>query len=357
MTLSPPASLITESLRIDDPRKFGSAGRLPKLTRHAQALTMYAPAKALGEMTLLLHEHLANHAEQELREALAACPDHDTYAVLFGFLAREACQWTVLDENLDADIYCLFGIPLTLHSPEGEGLDWEPRDWGHGNNEPDLVALRRILDETGITAGMHDLTILPHLVDPEELVKMGFSDMHNLAPELVLQCHKVRASGKLPHRPWKGVGGGAQSRVLVMAARSKAAPRGLDAHNNRCTVALTEWAGQSSAVPETLRMVASSPERLASLIKGKGLHMFNYAKLAHLVGTPMPQGARVVSPFIAMEAIATGPGQGELRFRKGDATCIWEVHGRTDWEEVTETVGHLLMGTTGRFVRVQLGLG
>jgi hypothetical protein len=121
---------------------------------------------------------------------------------------------------------------------------------------------------------------------------MAFSQMHDLMPGLVQGMEQVRASGQLPDLAWQSAAGGAQSRVLVMAARSQGMPHGLDAHNERCTVAMMKWARQSFGTPETLSVVASSPERLASLITGKGLHMFNCAKLSQLVCSPMPKGDR-----------------------------------------------------------------
>lgn len=360
-----PPSLVVERLRIKDPRAFGrgDASSTLDILRLIELLTVAPLQHLLDALEIKVFDYLHAGDNSSLNAALAACRDQESYELLYGLVARMASESighdthldTNSDEDQDQDIHYLFGIPLTLHRSHNEqARNWMPPKWGPSNNAPDLAALSRILAATGVTDGMRDLVLLPHLVDPSAFEMFSFSEMQQLATQLATDPTCVAAGGKLPHSPWQPIGDEAQCRVLVLAARSRTDPLGLEEDNQECAAALIHWAQSCFKTSDSAKLLAGSPERLQSLLTGKGLHMFNCAKLVHLLGLPIPRDGS--SPFLAATATSTQPCQGEIRFSVGGNSCVWNVHGRQSWGHELDALQLLIPEAPARFVRVQLGL-
>lgn len=163
MSPPPPPSVIVESLKIADPRRYGAASKSPLLTKKARALAVRSTIEAYDELDLLLTKYLHNRDDGALLEALTACPDSVSYSILFGVLARAACRWTSYNDQMEEDSHWLFGIPVTLHSHCPQMAEsWAPREFGPDTNSRSLEDLKSILKRTGVTRGMRDLTIIPH---------------------------------------------------------------------------------------------------------------------------------------------------------------------------------------------------
>jgi hypothetical protein len=345
------------SLALKDPREYGlvvPTGGLAELlfnTNSAGAAYRAHPRHAIEPVGLneAIGHSLAKLDDAPLYQALSAAQNADTYALTIADVVRASCRRVLGDT-----VHVTFAVPLTLHC-----ATWPVRASRAAEDWLDFDAISDAIGLPSMTAGIRNLTVLPHLFTLEALNKLPWSTWYALT-ELMPRASAKVMTGLPTSRPFDPPTDEhrAQSRVIIGGfscsiqtaerfQRNSVLNQGENAHV--LTTLLQTQLGQSHG----LMVVAGTPS-LAPVAISEAQHMLNCAQLRCFLDVVGVSLEEVVT--LQAETVKREDGEGSLRFKTKTRSCEWVLQKAEPWYGQKRHWQLLISGVMAPYLKVQLGL-